>query len=1020
MNYLSKISLTSFIAILTCCQFASAEEPLDFNRDIRPILSANCFFCHGPDEETQEADLRLDTEDGLFADLGGYAPIVAGHPKKSEAFRRITSDDEDERMPPIDSNKELTTDQILLLKKWIEQGAKWNSHWSFDSPVKSTPPKVKQKKWARTDIDRYLLARMEQAGLKPSVEADTYTLIRRLYLDLNGIPPSVEEADAWAARLSEGTKAAKEKAYEELVDHLLAQPAYGERWARRWLDLARYADTNGYEKDRHRDIWRYRDWVINALNDDMPYTQFTVEQLAGDMLPNSTLDQKIATGFHRNTMLNEEGGIDPLEFRFYAMTDRVSTTGTTWLGLTTGCAQCHTHKFDPITHDEYYGMMAFLNNANEPELPIPDESVVARRAANLKKAEKLIAQLPEQWPVDEESDVPPEKQRETAIEEAYQKWLDESRLHSVEWKTMRPSLATSTLPLLTIEDDDAVFASGDTAKIDIYTLEYDLAGKTVNSILLETLPDERLPRGGPGSTYYEGTLGDFFLGEIRLFVDGEPVEIASATESYTKNRYGKNSTSAELAFDGDPQTGWSVHDRQGERHTAAFVLKEPITSGKKLKIKMAFGRHYASSLGRFRFSSNSSEKEPIAYDLSPEVQHLLTLSDDQLEANDHPQLKAAFLLQAKELTKQTADIRKLLKPIALPTSLVMQERPANNRRPTHLHHRGEYLSAKHLVEPQTISALHSFPEGAERNRLGFAQWIASPQNPLFARVAVNRHWAALFGRGLVGTLDDFGMQGDMPSHPQLLDHLAVSYAQNNWSTKHLHKQMVMSSVYRQTTNVDAGQVERDPGNQLLSRMPRFRLEAEIIRDAALKSSGILSAKMGGPPVRPPQPAGVTEAAYGKQKWNANSGEDRYRRSVYTYQKRTAPFAMFNTFDAPSGESCVATRDVSNTALQALTMLNDVMFLEAAQALGKKVATTELTAPERATAIFRDVLTRSPSEAEIKQILTFVDQQQTRFSADIEKAKQVSGVKEDATAVDVAVWTTVARALFNLDETVTRN
>ena len=547
---------------------AAADRSVDFARDV-PILR-NCLKCHGPDDAVRESGLRLDRrEDALAAADSGAAAIVPGDPEGSELVRRVFATDPAERMPPPDSNLSLTAAQQEILRQWIAEGAEYTDHWAFVRPQPVQPPEVEREQWVRTAIDRFILARLEAEGIAPSERADRYSLIRRASLDLIGLPPSPAEVDAFVNDPSPD-------AYERLIDRLLASPHYGERWARRWLDLARYADTNGYEKDRVRSVWPYRDWVIDALNAGMPFDQFTIEQLAGDMLPDATLDQRIATGFHRNTMLNEEGGIDPLEFRFHAMTDRVATTGTAWLGLTIGCAQCHTHKYDPISHHEYYSLMAFLNNADEPELDLPSATAEQQYQQQLFEAFRLLADLTQEVPT---------------TDPRFTDWLRERRAESVRWTPLVPTAMSSNLPLLTLEDDATVFVSGDTTKLDVYELTYRPGAAAITAVRLEALPDDRLPAHGPGMTYYEGTKGDFFLGEFVVEVDGAAAAIGSASESYGKNRFGSNPVSAALCTDGDVQTGWSVDARQGERHTAVFVFQEPLRDVGELTLRMTFGRH---------------------------------------------------------------------------------------------------------------------------------------------------------------------------------------------------------------------------------------------------------------------------------------------------------------------------------------------------------------------------------------------------------------------------------------------
>jgi len=1021
----------------------AADDPgsISFSRDIRPLLSGKCYFCHGPDEMTREADLRLDQFEPATREVDGHRAITPGKPDQSELVRRILSEDPDEMMPPPSSNKSLTAEQKELLRRWIESGAEYEEHWAFVPPRQVELPVVVRADWPRNAIDSFILSRLEAEKLTPSEEADAIALVRRVYLDLIGLPPTPEEADQWAARLNEtlaGEKrrpGVREDVWLELVNYLLDSPRYGERWARRWLDLARYADTNGYEKDRDRSVWPYRDWVVNALNADMPFDQFTVEQIAGDLLPDATIDQRIATGFHRNTMLNEEGGIDPLEFRFYAMTDRVATTGITWLGLTTGCCQCHTHKYDPLTHTNYYQLMAFLNNADEPDLYLPDEAAEQRYQQNLAKAAQLLDRLPRHWPdaAAGASDSKPEtvvavlKAPESDIATAFGKWLQTERDRTPHWKSLPPTEVSSNLPHLTVESDAAVFASGDTTKFDTYELTFAAPPTGVTAIRLEALPDARLPEHGPGSTFYEGRKGDFFLNEFRLSANGQPIEFASASHSYAKNQFGNNPVDASKAIDGDYQTGWSAAGRPGERSVAVFVLKEPLPKLDSVKLTMTFGRHFASSLGRFRLSVTTRAGGADAREFPSDVESLLEEPDDALTAEQRAILLRQFLIDAPQLAEQTKQIRQLRNRPAGVSALVLQERPAESPRPTFVHHRGEYLSTTDEVTAGTPEALHPFPSDAPRNRLGFAKWLVSRDNPLTARVVVNRHWAAFFGTGIVATLEDFGMQGESPSHPELLDWLAVKFVDSGWSLKKLHRLIVTSATYRQSAKRSADDSTAD---RLLSRYPRSRLEAEIIRDATLQAAGVLSLKMGGPPVRPPQPEGVTESAWGSPKWTASSGENRFRRSIYTYQKRTAPFAMFNTFDAPSGESCVARRDVSNTALQALTLLNDPMFLEAAQALGRLTSMQPGSDEDRVRFTFRRIATRAPSELEVERLLAFVSKQRERAAnSELDAAALGAGAAKQAgdqkpaaatASVEVAVWTSLARALIGLDEALTRN
>jgi hypothetical protein len=967
---------------------------VDFSRDIRPILSDRCFKCHGFDDKTRDADVGLHTFEAATRDLGGYKAITPGDPDASEIIQRMLAEDSDEVMPPPKANKaRLTEEEVALFKQWISEGAEYVQHWSFVPPERPQVPPMESKLPASklagpTEIDAFVQRRLKAEGLAPSAEADRATLIRRVSLDLTGLPPTPQEVDAFVADTSAD-------AYEKLVDRLLRSPQYGERWARPWLDLARYADTNGYEKDRPRSIWPYRDWVIRALNEDMPFDQFSIEQIAGDMLPNATLDQRIATGFHRNTMLNEEGGIDPLEFRFYAMVDRVATTGTVWMGLTTGCAQCHTHKYDPITHTDYFGMFAMLNNADEPEVTVPDPAIGKRRKEVQSKLdaeqEKLVAQVDEP---------------------KFQAWWEAQKAARVEWKSLEPVSMESNLPKLTHEGDGVVFANGDFTKRDVFTLEFEFPklDQPVTAFRLEALPDERLPKGGPGRAYYEGRSGDFFLSEMKVEVDGRELEFIKGSQSYGKISVGSGKAAAMNVVDGEGSTGWSTSGGEGRPHEIVLNLKEPLADGSKVHVELLFERHFVAALGKFRVSLTTKAGEVVA-SKAPEF--------DPVTATV-AEAKARYVLAAPELAETRKRLEALRRSLpALPTTLVMQEWAPGDVRPTHRHHRGEYLKAEERVEPTVPVVFGGLKEGEPANRLTFAKWLVDAErNPLVARTFVNRTWNAFFGRGFVPTLADLGLQSELPSHPELLDWLSVTWVEEDgWSMKKLHKRIVMSATYRQSSVVTPSLLKKDPNNILLARGPRFRMEAEMIRDAALKIGGLLSPKIGGPSVYPPQPAGVSEAAYGSPKWNVSKGADRYRRSLYTFAKRTAPFAAYLTFDGPTGESCIAQRDRSNTPLQALTLMNDVMFGEAAKALARRVPREGRPPAAIASAMFRHVLNRNPTKAEVGDLAAYFEAQRQRL-AEGELDPVAFGVGEKATPEDVA-WTLVARALFNLDEFVTK-
>jgi hypothetical protein len=1011
-----RLLLISFLSILLChSDFTLGDEkPISFARDIRPILVKSCFPCHGPDAEQREAELRLDIRDEALKSKA----IKPGSPLQSKMIERVASTDPDERMPPPDSGPALSKDQQKLLQRWIASGAKYDRHWSFENPKQAPLPQFQNSNWARNEIDKFVLERLESEGLKPSKTADPYSLVRRLYLDLLGLPPTPAQAD-------EFVKDKNPKAYERLVDKLLASNDYGEHWARRWLDLARYADTNGYEKDRSRSIWPYRDWVIHAINADMPFNQFTIEQLAGDMLPNATAAQRIATGFHRNTMINEEGGIDPLEFRFYAMVDRVATTGTVWLGLTTGCAQCHSHKYDPISHTDYYSLMALLNNADEPEFIVRDENVADRREFINVKIAKLEAGLSEHFPpaVGQE---PIAVRRRKHLAAKFDKWLNQQRASVNRWQTLKPVEMNTNLPRLELLKDGSIFSTGDITKRDEFDLSFSLdeIDGPITALRLEVLPDDRLPARGPGRAYYEGRKGDFFLSELTANVGASNVAFSKGSTSYGKIAVGSGSAIASNVFDGEGSTGWSTAAREGQRHQLVLNLKKPLVAKGELKIGMLFERHFAASLGRFRLSVTSSTKEAKANQLLLRIEELLTQLPNTQRPAEIEELKSYFLSVTPVLAGPRKEIDALREQLPdFPTTMVLRQRPKDNPRATHRHHRGEYLSPKETVAAAVPGFLPPLPDGRVANRLTLARWFVSQRNPLVGRVTVNRSWLALFGRGLVPTPGEFGTQGDFPTHFKLLDWLAVAFTKPTadgglgWSRKKLHRMLVLSSTYRQSSHVTAGLLEKDRANDLLARGPRFRVDAETIRDILLTASGLLSRKIGGPSVYPPQPASVTALAYGTTKWPTSQGADRYRRSLYTFRKRTAPFAAYTVFDAPTGENCVVRRNRSNSPLQSLSLLNDQMYLEMAKHLADTAIAKESTRAGRTTFLFRACLTRPPRATELEKILKFEATQRSRLESGELKPDEI--LKKKGSSAEQAAWFLVARALINLDETITK-
>ena len=968
--------MVCLLVILALPSLGVSESKIDFSRDIRPILSNYCFKCHGPDEGDRQGGLRLDVRAAAISALdSGTTAIVPGKTVESALVQRIVSDDPDLKMPPPSSNKQLSDAQKAMLRNWVAEGADYQPHWAFVKPQHSVPPAVEGSvSPVQNPIDSFLGQRLQREGLAMSPEADRMTLVRRAYLDLIGILPTPEEADAFV-------NDASPNAYELLVDRLLASPHYGERWARRWLDLARYSDSNGYEKDRTRSIWPYRDWVINALNADMRFDQFTIRQIAGDMLPGATIDDMVATGFHRNTMLNEEGGVDPLEFSFLSNVDRVGTTATVWLGLTMACAQCHTHKYDPISHKEFYQFMAFFDQAEEPMIEVPQPDLAVRRAELESQIAAIETSLAEKLP---------DRSR-------FDQWVEQASHKAIDWTILEPIKMASNLPRLERLEDNSILASGDQTKRDVYDIS--LANNqrpSIRAIRLEAIPHPSLPSGGPGREYYgEGVYGDFFLSKFTAAVQGTSIKLASVIQTVGD---------AKGILDDVVETGWSIGGHVGQPQIAIVTLAEPIGNATQIDLQLIFEKYQASALGRFRISVTGDPRPLETIQYPTDVEAILCKPTADRTDAERGRLFNYYLTIAPELEPERAKVAELRKQLPkYPTTLAMKQRPADRYRPTQRHHRGEFLQPQEAVGAGTLEVLHALPQDAPRDRLAFAKWLVDRENPLVGRVTMNRHWAAFFGHGLVRTTEDFGTQGELPSHPELLDWLAVEFMDHGWSQKVMHKLIVMSATYRQSSRLNSDLLQRDPQNRLYARGPRVRLEAELVRDSFLAAAGLLGHKLNGPSVFPPQLNSITtEAAFVPMEWKVSEGEDRYRRSLYTFSKRSAPFAMYSTFDAPSGEACLPRRDISNTPLQALTLLNDAMFFETAQVLGQRYATTDGAMETRAADVFRRCLTRPPEADELAELVKFLQEQRVRFPND-----------------ESLVWTMLVRTILNLDEMIVK-
>lgn len=923
---------------LSLIGLAWAGESVDFQREIRPILAGRCYRCHGPDESSREADLRLDRRDHATRELdSGMAAIVPGNASASELYVRVSSNDPDMRMPPEDEGEPLDDEEVTAVRRWIEQGAPFARHWSLEGPRRPSLPVVNRSAWIRNPIDAFVLRRLEDAGLEPSPEASRKFLIRRLSLDLRGLPPEPSEVREFLADQ-------RPDAYERLVDRFLADPAYGERWARVWLDLARYADSRGYGSDPLRpNIWPYRDWLIDALNANLPFDQFTIEQLAGDLLPEPTPQQLVATAFHRNTMTNTEGGTDDEEFRVAAVKDRAETTFRVWMGLSFQCANCHDHKYDPIRQQDYYAVYAIFNQTADsdrpdefPTMEVPVPELVARR----QRIDEQIAERQKQ--------LKSLKDKVAAERTASPVEPIQARYVRVEIPGQRQWLAL--------------------AEVQVFQGDENVA---------------RRAKASQSSTAYDAPAN--------LAIDGN-------TDGHFFNARSTTHTDRELG-------PWWEADL-GETYAVDRVVVWNRTDG-----------DVGNRLDHFRVSLLDEQRKTVwsVGDQSP------------------PEPSTRFVMSgAHPLEEQIAKLEREMTALekskpALPRVPVMKELPEDERRTTRLMLRGNFLTPGDPVEPAFPDQLFRPKTEYPPDRLGLAKWLIDPENPLTARVAVNRLWGRLFGTAIVETEEDFGTQGELPSHPELLDWLAVEYRESGWDTKGLLRLIVTSATYRQSSVATLERLERDPRNRLLSRSPRYRLEAEMVRDQALALSGLLSRKMYGPSVYPYQPPGMWRAAFnGQRTWPTSSGEDRYRRALYTFWRRTVPYPSMQAFDAPSREVCTIRRVRTNTPLQAFVTLNDPVYVEAAQSLARRlVREGGDTVQDRVAYGLRLCLVRTPTPRQI-DVLTKLYQQQLAYYKDRQEAAtklagDANGEEFEAVSVaELAAWTVVSNVLLNLDGVLTRS
>lgn len=1002
-----------------------AQAKVDFATQIEPILKEHCYECHGP--EKGRGKLRMHTRE-LAMKGGSTGPLyVPGKSGESYMVTRLLGGDDEDQMP-LDKDP-LKDEQIDLIKRWIDEGGEWPEsapstgaaagkdyveHWAYVAPVAPAVPQVSQPAWVRTPVDSFVLARLDREGLAPSPEASKETLLRRVTLDLTGLPPTIAEIDAFLADTSAD-------AYERVVDRLLASSHYGERWARLWLDLARYADTNGFEADQARSIWAYRDWVVRAFNDDMPFDQFTVEQLAGDMLPAPTDAQRIATGFHRNSMVNEEGGVDPRESRYEMLVDRVNTTATVWLGSTLACAQCHNHKYDPFSQKDYFRFMAFFASASYTERPHGAGTIFREPTFDLATPEQERAREDVNTRLTAAEEAleadSPERQRAQTAWEQEQLALDEA------WTTLLPSHASASGDVvLQAAPDGSVIASGPNPEVTVYTVTAPLQASGITGLRLEALLDESLPKGGPGRDPY----GHFRITGVDLIV-GEPGDAAGSSFAV---KSGKADGSA-YAFDPMVLTqargrayvrkgqAWAIDAvRDGWRvpHQLVLTFAEPLDlpPGTPLTVRL---RHedgtLGQGLGRFRLSVTTTDDPERIVTVPARARAWMRLPPVKRTEAQQAEIASQFrghsplFADDRRLVKE---LREELGKLAIPSTLVIAETPSFERPSVPLYDRGNFTSPGDPVYAATPSALSKMGDDLPANRLGLARWLVARDNPLTARVMVNRLWESLFGRGIVETSEDFGTMASPPSHPLLLDALAVQFMEGGWRFKPLLRSIVLSATYRQASSVTPDLLQKDPYNRLFARGPRFRLEAEMVRDAALVASGRLSPTMGGPSVFPEQPDGIWDSPYNKARWAESEGEDRYRRSLYTFLKRTAPYPLFTTFDATSREYCTVRRVRTNTPLQALATLNDDGLFELAQALGARmVAEGGSTVEDRLVHGFRLSTGRTPTAAEQARLRQFFEEARAHYTA-----RHTTGRDPEAMA-----WTMVGNVLLNLDEALTK-
>lgn len=932
----------------------------DFSRDVFPVLRRACFECHGP--EKQKGELRLDVPDAAK-----HEALSPGHPETSDLLRRVMLPAEDEDAMPRRGPR-LSKAEVAHLREWIASGAAFPAsvelpkHWAYVTPVTPAMPQTSDKVWPKNGIDRFILARLEQEGMKPSPEAEPAILLRRLSFDTRGLPPSPAEVMEFEKGYS---GAEKEKVWSAWVDRFLQSSDFGPKWARHWLDLARYADSHGFQRDDLRSIWGYRDWVVNALNADVPFDQFTIEQVAGDLLPNATASQIIATGFHRCTPTNVEAGTDPEESRINQVIDRVNTTGAVWLGTTLECAQCHNHKYDPFTMKDYYGLLAYFNNTEkeadrtDPKVPgsiqfrgVPFKMTSAQNELERATLTKQMAEV------------------DTAIRSLTRAQRENGSAPAGAVALKPDSFETESGSEYDLLPDNSLLLTGPVPDTDTYAFKAALTQKKLSGILIEALSHDSLPGNGPG----RGNAGrpNFVLKHLEATIETagskalQTLRFKSAIASFSQKTF----PAVNLA-DTDPATGWAINPEFGRSHWVALELHQPLnlTEGSSLSLRLVQDFGGGRVIGRLRVTA-----------IEGDIQSALPEEEAAAPRTKNPQLA--------RLQKQRAGLKKQIDALAEPTTEVMKELP--QPRMSTMFKRGDWTQPGDKVTAGTPAVIPLKADG-EANRLTFAKWLVSKDNPLTARVSVNRWWAEIFGTGIVPTVEDFGIKGEPPSHPELLDHLATQLMESGWSMKQVLRQILLSATYRQSSTRPLN--DGDPANLLLARGPRLRLDAEAIRDNALAISGLLNPSLGGPSIKPPQPEGLWTKVGGQNyKYEVSPGSEQHRRGLYVVLKRGSPYPSMVNFDASARMACVVKRSRSNTPLQALTLLNDPVYLEAAAAFAERIRKGGSSPDEQLKFGFRLAVARTPTSHELG-ILRGLNKDQ--------------GLKG------------VATALLNLDETITK-